>query len=397
MQLRSDAGPAEQAAEERASPWLPLTGVIAAISVYAIAQGLTYPLLSFILARQGHSPGMIGLSAAMTPIGFLCCAPLVPGITRRFGAARTVLASAFIGAAILGAIGWSYSLAPWFPLRFMLGVAVLPLYIVSEVWIIELAPPALRGRVLGIYTSVISAGFALGPFTLLLTGTEGYAPFLTGVAAFLACGATLLALRRRLPGIDHRGEKASLWTFAPLEPLLLCAVYATAVLEQVSLSLLPVYGLSHGSSSATMSALIAVLIAGNVALQAPLGLAAERWPVRRVFAGCAALAALGALLIPVTIETPLIWPVIFVWGAACFGLYTLALVDLGARYTGSMLVAGNAAFALMWGLGGITGPSATGALMNALGVEAMPVALGLLCIALVAASLRRRPFEVGRP
>ena len=52
--------------------------MIAAISVYAIAQGLTYPLLSFILARQGHSPGMIGLSAAMTPIGFICCAPFVP-------------------------------------------------------------------------------------------------------------------------------------------------------------------------------------------------------------------------------------------------------------------------------------------------------------------------------
>ena len=39
------------------TPWLPLAGVIAAISVYAIAQGLTYPLLSFILARQGHSAG----------------------------------------------------------------------------------------------------------------------------------------------------------------------------------------------------------------------------------------------------------------------------------------------------------------------------------------------------
>ena len=37
-------------------PWAPLAGMIAAVSVYAIAQGLTYPLLSFVLARQGHSP-----------------------------------------------------------------------------------------------------------------------------------------------------------------------------------------------------------------------------------------------------------------------------------------------------------------------------------------------------
>jgi MFS family permease len=384
------SAPEEAVAEqERLSPWLPLTGVIAAISVYAISQGLTYPLLSFILARQGHSPGMIGLSAAMTPIGFMCCAPFVPGIARRFGPAATVLASAFIGAAILAAIGASYSLVAWFPLRFMLGVAVLPLYIVSEVWIIELAPVALRGRVLGIYTSVISAGFALGPVALIVVGTEGFAPFLTGVMAFFACGITLLAVRRRLPGIDHSGEQASLRSFLPLAPVLLFAVYATAVLEQVSLSLLPVYGLAHGRSTATMSALIAGLIAGNIALQVPLGLAAERWPIRRVFAACAAVAAIGALLLPFTIETPLIWPAIFIWGAACFGLYTLALVDLGARYSGSMLVAGNAAFALMWGIGGITGPSATGAIMNVLGVEAMPVVLGLLCLVLAGAALRR--------
>jgi hypothetical protein len=63
-------------------------------------------------------------------------------------------------------------------------------------------------------------------------------------------------------------------------------------------------------------------------------------------------------------------------------------VDLGTRYTGSMLVAANAAFALMWGLGGITGPSGTGAIMNAIGVEGLPVVLGLLCLVLTGAALR---------
>jgi hypothetical protein len=139
-----------------------------------------------------------------------------------------------------------------------------------------------------------------------------------------------------------------------------------------------------------MSALIATLIAGNIALQMPLGLAAERWPPLRVLAGCAFAAALGCLLIPLLIETPFIWPLFFLWGAASFGLYTLALVSLGARFRGSMLVAGNAAYALMWGIGGITGPSATGALMNAIGVEGLPLVLGLLCLTLTAAALWRR-------
>ena len=42
-----------------------------------------------------------------------------------------------------------------------------------------------------------------------------------------------------------------------------------------------------------MSALLGVLIAGNIALQVPIGLAAERWSARAVLAACAAATALG--------------------------------------------------------------------------------------------------------
>ena len=104
----------------------------------------------------------------------------------------------------------------------------------------------------------------------------------------------------------------------------------------------------------------------------------------------AAAAALGAMLIPLLIETPLIWPLIFLWGAASFGIYTVTLVSFGKQFSGSALVAGNAAFAVMWGIGGISGPSVTGAIMNAVGVEALPFVLSVVCLVLVAVRLARR-------
>jgi MFS family permease len=367
--------------------------VIATVSVYAIAQGLTYPLLSFILERQGHPASAIGLSAAMTPLGFICCAPFVPAITRRFGPGAVIVASAMLAALTLALIGWTRDIVPWFALRFVLGVIVLPLYIVSEVWIIALAPPERRGRIMGIYTSVISGGFALGPLCLVLVGTEGWPPFLVGIAAFLACGLCLVAILPRMPDIDDGSHSASVRAFLPLAPTLLLAVFVVAVLEQASLSLLPVYGVAHGIGEREMSALIAVMIAGNVALQVPIGLAAERFSARAALIASAAVTAAGCALIPLLVETPFIWPLIFVWGAASFGIYTAALIALGARFTGSMLVAGNAAFALMWGVGGIAGPSATGGLMTLIGPEGLPLALGLLSVALVivaAARMHRR-------
>ena len=373
--------------------WAPLAGVIATVSVFAIAQGLSYPLLSFILERQGHSAAAIGLSAAMLPLGLIASSGLIPPVVRRFGPGTVAVTCAGAGAVLLALIGWTQDIVAWFPLRFLVGVVIGPLYVVSETWIIAMSPPGRRGRILGLYTSVISAGFAAGPLSLILVGTDGWPPFLVGIAAFAFCTMLLAALLPRLPRLDDGTARASIRNFLPLAPILLLAVIVSAGVEQMMFSLLPVYGLGNGLGAPTMSAVLAVLISGSIALQIPLGFAAERWTPRPVLIGCAAATAFGSLLLPLTIGTPLIWPFVFVWGALAYGIYTLSLAELGARFSGAMLVAGNSAFALMWGIGGIAGPPAAGAAMDAIGLQGLPLTLGLICFALAATALpasRRR-------
>jgi hypothetical protein len=54
-----------------------------------------------------------------------------------------------------------------------------------------------------------------------------------------------------------------------------------------------------------------------------------------------------------------------------------------------VLVAGNAAFALMWGAGGIVGPPGAGALMQAIGPIGLPVVIASLDALLVGFALYR--------
>ncbi|TIX29868.1 MAG: MFS transporter, partial [Mesorhizobium sp.] len=91
--------------------------------------------------------------------------------------------------------------------------------------------------------------------------------------------------------------------------------------------------------------------------------------------------------LPLLITTPLVWPVLVVMGAVGYGVYTMALVELGSRFKGSLLVAGNAAFALMWGAGGIVGPPGAGALMQAVGPLGLPAVIVGLDALLVAFAL----------
>src|SRR5688500_4148747 len=157
--------------------WAPLAGVIATVSIFACAPAVSYPLRACILERQGHSASAIGLSAAMLPLGLIASSALIPPLVRRFGPGPVAVTCAALGAVLFALIGCTQDLYAWFPLRFLVGIVIGPLYVVSEVWIIALAPPERRGRILGLYTTVISAGFALGPLSLILVGTEGWPPF----------------------------------------------------------------------------------------------------------------------------------------------------------------------------------------------------------------------------
>lgn len=371
------------------TPWAAIAGVIATVSVFAIAQGLSYPLFTFLMQQQGMSAGMIGLSAAMTPLGLIASAPFVPLMARRLGARRLAVGCAILAALLFLLVGFLQNGFAWFVLRFFIGVVIDALYVLSEVWMLALAPPSRRGRVMGIYTAIIGAGFAAGPLSLVLVGTAGWPPFAIAIAAFLGCALCLQLVSSRLPSMDDGTAHVPLGSFVALAPTLLLAVVVTAAFEQSVLALLPVYGTAYGIPERVMAALLAAMIAGNIALQIPLGLLAERLTPRLVMLACAGLSVVGTALLPAAIETVLVWPMLFVLGAVSYGIYTMSLIELGNRFSGQALIAGNAAFALMWGVGGIAGPPGAGVMMEFLGVQGLPLTLGLMCAVLVAFGIYR--------
>ena len=356
-------------------------GIVAAIStigVFCLTTGLSYPLLALILENRGTSTGLIGLNAAMTPLGIIVSSPFIPMLTRRMGAWFMCVASLCLAAVLLVLLGVFRDVMIWFPLRFLLGVANTVIFITSEAWINQLAEPGIRGRTIGLYTTIAAAGFALGPLALALIGSQGWLPFLVGVAGILMALPFVVMAREHLPEFNGK-EKASVFSFFSLAPLLLLAVVAAALFDQVVMSLLPIYGLRHGATEATGSLMLTVLIVGNVLLQIPIGWLADRFSRRYLLSWLAFATVAGCILLVWWIEgSTLIWPMLFVWGAVAFGTYTIAMIDLGDRFSGALLLAGNSAFGVMWGLGGIIGPSVSGVAMDLVGPEGLPLTLGVV-------------------
>jgi fucose permease len=71
-------------------------------------------------------------------------------------------------------------------------------------------------------------------------------------------------------------------------------------------------------------------------------------------------------------------------GTSAFAIYTIGLTILGDNFRGPDLVAGSAAFAAMWGIGGLLGPPIAGAATDAFGIEAIPLTVCVIYVLLLA-------------
>ena len=368
--------PQADADTQRDAPWGAILVICACTSLFALMLGITQPLLSLLLASKGVSETVIGLNSAMSPLGLIFSSPLFPHLGHRLGAWRLMVVCILGTVLFFLALGAFHSLAAWFGLRFGLGVAINGLFIVSETWINQLATNATRGRVMGLYATLLSLGFGLGPLMLRVTGIHGWAPFLTGAGCAIAALLLVVARRRAVPAFESR-QRVSLVSFLPLAPFLLTAVAVFAIFDSAHLSLLPIFVLAHGLTPEVAMYALTVLVVGNIFLQFPIGWMGDLMPRRTVMAACALTAAAGSFALPLAISRPLFfWPLLFVWGGVAFGVYTMALAELGERFSGSTLLAGNAAFALMWGLGGIVGPPLAGWSMEAVGPDGLAWTLG---------------------
>lgn len=354
-----------------------------------IGLGATLPLLALRMEAMGASATLIGLNTAMVGLAHIIFTPLVPRVLRHVPMMPFLFGCLLVAAAGLFAyvlvpdIGW------WFPIRFVTSAAMAGLFMVSEIWVNQLAEEQSRGRVIGLYATVFAGAFAVGPAALLLVGTQGVTPFAITAAITLAAALPLLAARGAVPEIRGKPTRP-LAAYLAAAPAATFAALAYGAIETQVFNLLPVFSVRIGASEGVAAFVLSIFAAGNVALQVPIGMLADRFDRRAVLAGCAFVGVIGPLLLPAVAGTPLLlYPVLFVYGGVVVGLYTVGLALLGQRFTGPDLAAVNAAFVVMYSAGALAGPVIGGRAMDMAGPPGLAYALAGLAGAYLVLSLWR--------
>jgi len=226
----------------------------------------------------------------------------------------------------------------------------------SEAWINQMAAEQHRGRIVGAYATIWSMGIAAGPLILKFIGIDGALPFIASGCLMAAAALPLLVV----PRVENSH-------MAPAHSLVLRIVYRAPVasgagffsgfLETAVLALLPVYAIHSGIETAYALVLVSLFAVGSFACQPIIGWIADKASFKTIAIFVAAVSSCVVLLLPLYLHFPiLIGSLVFIWGGAVGGYYTLGMLNVGQCFKGGDLTAASSMFVMAYTAGMVVGP-----------------------------------------
>ncbi len=352
--------------------WALLIGIV----LIMLGNGMHFTLIGLRGGIEGFSSLELAIVTSGYFMGFLSGARFSPALIRRVGHVRVFAAlGSFMSAGLL-----TFPLLndPWIwtVVRLIIGFCMSGIYVTAESWLNNAATNETRGRVLSAYMMSQTLGI-IGAQGLLTLGDAATPVLFIGASILVSVSfAPILLSVIPVPTAEviRPMPLRKLFTGSPLGTVgifLLGTVYAT----QSGMG--AVFGTQIGMTASEIALFIAMLFAGALVMQYPIGWLSDRMDRRKLIFGAAGLGAASCMLGWFTGGG--LW---FLMAAAFFaGGVTTPLYALFLAYTNDYLStedmpAASGGLVFTFGLGAIAGPLATGWAMHILGPYAFWLALG---------------------
>jgi len=366
-----------------ASVW----AVILTIGFVQLSNGLQTSLLGVRAGMEGFPAWTIGLVMASYYVGY-ASAPLTSRwIIGRAGHVNTMTVGALFAAGVIVAHAYLVSPIDWAVLRVISGFALSSLYVGAESWIHDRVENANRGRVFSIYMVVQMIAMTAAQ-VLLSVGNPGSAfPFaLAGILFAVSCRPVWYA-RKSAPNHAPPAPFGIIKLFFA-SPLGTIATVLAGVSWSIVFTFGPVYAQRSGFSLFQVSLYMALAMVGGALVQFPIGWLSDatgrRLTIALISAGGIAVALFGIWADFSSITAKYFSS--FCIGALIFPMYAISAAHTNDAVTPQNRVSAAAGLVLLFGLGSIFGPLASGGAVSAMGAPGYFVVLAATMIASLAAA-----------
>jgi MFS family permease len=350
--------------------------------LFVAAEFVVLTRLALTLTAQGASAFAVGALASAFWMGIFVASTAAHAVVQRLGHARCFLSAMATSALAVASLLMHDAYAGWLVAAAVMGLGGGLVWVCGEAWLAEAAPRERRGLLIGLFETSVGLGMLAGPALLPLSLWLGVSPLgvaLAFMAGGFACAWPLLYVVE--PAVESAATSADSadarygWRDHALP--LAVVVAASGLMESGVSSLLPSIAMRLGFALDTAAWLGAFIGAGSAMMQAPFGALADRIGMRRAMA-LAWLLVLGATLALwwwAGAPRQVLWPVGFVLGGVGGAVYTLVVIELGHRLSGSALVRSMGLLVTAYTAGTAGGPALGGWLFDRAGLSGLAAVL----------------------
>jgi MFS family permease len=354
------------------SVWALLLGIV----LIMLGNGMHFTLIGLRGGLEGFSSAELAIVTSGYFLGFLSGARLTPRLIRRVGHVRVFAALGSFMSAGLIAFPLAADPIAWTVLRVLIGFCMSGIYVTAESWLNAASSNETRGTVLSAYMIAQTLGI-IGAQGLLTLGDAGTSVLFIGASILVSVSfAPILLSVIPAPAAQVAPPMSlpKLFTTSPLGTVgifLLGSIYAT----QSGMG--AVFGTKTGMSAESVALFVAMLFAGALVLQYPIGWLSDRLDRRKLIAGSAVIGAGFCALAFLGGRSPLVLlPAAFIAGGVTTPLYALFLAYTNDYLSADDMPSASGGLVFTFGLGAIIGPLATGAAMERFGPFAFWAVLG---------------------
>jgi len=373
--------------------WALLLGIV----LIMLGNGMHFTLIGLRGGVEGFSALELSIVTSGYFVGFLSGARFTPVLIRRVGHVRVFAAlGSFMSA---GLIAFPLLSEPWFwiILRIMIGFCMSGIYVAAESWLNNAASNENRGKILSAYMIAQTLGI-IGAQGLLSLGDAASSVLFIGASILVSISfGPILLSATPVPAaeVSRPMSLRALFLSSPLGTVgifLLGAVYAT----QSGMG--AVFGSELGLGAGQIALFVAMLFAGALVLQYPIGWLSDRMDRRKLIFGASVLGA-GFCGLGFVTEGAFWFLMLsaFFAGGVTTPLYALFLAYTNDTLAPEDMAAASGGLVFTFGLGAIFGPMATGAAMEQLGPMAFWLALGVTFVSIALYALYRMTQRAAVP
>jgi MFS family permease len=341
--------------------------LFAGLTLLLTGAGLIGSLLGVRAELEHFSTTTSGIISASYYAGFLVGSKLAYAALGRVGHIRVYVALAALTAAAILVQGLAPNPITWTSMRFVTGLCIAGQYVVAESWLNDLATNENRGRLLAVYSIVVSAAFGLGQ-VLLGFGNPATVTLFAVATILMTLAVVPVALSESSTPKFQAPGSISLKELATIVPSGFFATMIIGVTHGGMFGMAAVYATRVGLTSTKLTIFLTAPLVGGVLGQIPISSASDDVDRRAVTFFVAIGAGIVAMLLALTTGAGWKASVLMVaLGALSYPLYALAAAYTNDWSPPDKLMAVASQLVLIYGAGALMGPLIVSTTMRLIG------------------------------